>query len=1301
MEPYDYRDTDPHSAKSTYVTYDDRGQVLTVKDALEKLTTVAYDTFGRPKKLTTPIDSSASTPLIQTTETEYDVNDNVMKVIAPNGAPTSHSYDLNDQQEWSILPTNGATGERKVTYAYDDLGRLLQETAPQGNLTSNPDDFVTRYSYDPIGQLTSTVTPFDGRSSYKTTYEYDDVGNLLKVIDPRKNDTPDAEDLTQQRTYDRNHRVVATIDAAGYANRTQYDLDGRVINQFDADGNKKTMVYDPRGKLTSLSVPHTPTNGATVQRVARYVYDENGNQTKVEHPRGVNTPTSATDFLEEVVYDANNRVVQRKSPFDAADVADVAGVLYVAPANTFYEYDPVGNLARQSEPTFATTAATARDWSAFSWFDNGAARTSTDPWGITTTYGLNLLGQQISRTLTSAAGDATRTMLWDYWDDGSLKSRSDTAPLAGLDEVMVDNSDVQNVAAVGTWATASSSATKVGYDYRTHAGAVGSTDTFSWKLRVPSSGTYSVYARCPVGVGMATAATYTVQHSTGSATATANQSACTAQSPWVALGAYTFAEGVDKKVTLAVPATGTVVADAVKLVKAGSGESAKKTFAYDYDVNGQQTAIHDTSSAALIDTYEVRYDGLGRADQIRELKAGAAQRVTTYGYDANSNLSSWFADDQVTPEVDQFAAYTYDVRDMLAKIESAKNPTDAAKKTTTYTYTSRGQRASVVKPNENVVAYRWIEDGLMRSQVEKSKDGKLVSSHALAYDRDGNRTSDVSKVKNADSASAYLEQTASLTYTPDGRLRGVTKTGFNPGAGESYKYDAQGNVTGQTVAGVTTAYTFDRNRLLRATSGATADYNYDPFGRLDTVTAGDKVVERYGYDGFDRIVSNREYDPATGTEKSRKTSVFDPLDRTVEETTTVGATTKTKALSYLGLTDQVVSEETPGTGTVSASYTYGPTGERISQTKSPGGPSEETAYYGLNPHTDVETLTDQSGNATSTYRYTGYGNNDATGFTGKDKSTATAGPEVEPYNPYRFNSKRWDPATSSYDMGFRDYSPGLNRFLTRDMYNGALADLRLGGDPWNTNRYAFAGGNPITGIEYDGHCAIDEATDGCPSEHQDLPEINVAAEPADIQVGHNKIHVDNWYWYKAAWDATEAQVHRERPGIQLPTTDCVNATDRCMGSQWLDIGYFTEELCKQPGIHCGGLESGLQSGLTAAAAAGMLFGAGGRDGGLWSGGSRGGRGPIPNVAPRDYYEQLAMQGAKTQGAGNVIMRNLGDTPRLEANYGSGDWVKMQYTLDDASGKAIRTVHWFRNLDNGMNVEYKFKLDYPQMEPNVR
>ncbi|RZT11688.1 RHS repeat-associated protein, partial [Kribbella sp. VKM Ac-2569] len=112
---------------------------------------------------------------------------------------------------------------------------------------------------------------------------------------------------------------------------------------------------------------------------------------------------------------------------------------------------------------------------------------------------------------------------------------------------------------------------------------------------------------------------------------------------------------------------------------------------------------------------------------------------------------------------------------------------------------------------------------------------------------------------------------------------------------------------------------------------------------------------------------------------------------------------------------------------------------------------------------------------TSTYRYTAYGQADKTGTTGDDAIFDNdPAKTADIVNPYRFNSKRFDGATGTYDMGFREYNPGLNRYLTRDMFNGALQDLALGTDPWNTNRYAFAGGNPINRIELDGHYAIDE-----------------------------------------------------------------------------------------------------------------------------------------------------------------------------------------------------------------------------------
>ncbi len=64
---------------------------------------------------------------------------------------------------------------------------------------------------------------------------------------------------------------------------------------------------------------------------------------------------------------------------------------------------------------------------------------------------------------------------------------------------------------------------------------------------------------------------------------------------------------------------------------------------------------------------------------------------------------------------------------------------------------------------------------------------------------------------------------------------------------------------------------------------------------------------------------------------------------------------------------------------------------------------------------------------------------------------------------------RWDTSSGRYDMGFRNYAPGLNQFLSRDMYDGALGDMQLSTDPFTGNRYTFAAGNPVSNIELDGH----------------------------------------------------------------------------------------------------------------------------------------------------------------------------------------------------------------------------------------
>jgi RHS repeat-associated protein len=156
-------------------------------------------------------------------------------------------------------------------------------------------------------------------------------------------------------------------------------------------------------------------------------------------------------------------------------------------------------------------------------------------------------------------------------------------------------------------------------------------------------------------------------------------------------------------------------------------------------------------------------------------------------------------------------------------------------------------------------------------------------------------------------------------------------------------------------------------------------------------------------------------------------------------------------------------------------------------------------------------VTNEAGNTEATYGYTAYGNNNTALFTGVDKPTA-GDPTAEPYNVYRFNAKRWDQASSGYDMGFRNYSPASNRFLTRDMYNGALADLNLGTNPYTANRYAFGAGNPVSNIEQDGHI-LDDCARGvvsCKTDDRGTWTVDPDANfgPQDDEMGNAHLDED-------------------------------------------------------------------------------------------------------------------------------------------------------------------------------------------------
>jgi RHS repeat-associated protein len=1094
-----YRDYDPNGFPrlitdaldcTTIYRYDDVGNVVTVTDARNKTSTYTYDLFKRPLDTTVPKDQAAGQYIV-TPGPRYDRNDNVVTSTAANGSVTRVAYDEMDQQVGVYAPPDEPGGPDKLTtMVYDAVGNLLSQTEPKGNATpQDPNDFTYRFHYDEVNQLLRATDS----AGNEVTAEYDDVGNLVKQTDGRKNKTPQADDYTTRYVFDANHQVLETIDAAGKSVKTRYDRDGNVVASTDEEGNETLITLDERGMQAEVRSPHRRDDDGSIRYfTTRYEYDQVGNLTRTVNPRGVDTPDEANDFVAETVYDELNRPREEILPYDPRDAEHKTAV------STIYTYDEIGNLAEISAPP--SHGESARDITRQTWYDNGWLRTSTDSWDIRTAYDYTPTGQQSNRTVTSAGGGAERVETWEYYPDGKKKTHSDDGVPVGRNVVVVDNASATRTSAKGDWRTGESEKGFQGSRFR----ATDADDaTFTWRAAVPADGDYEVLVRYPMG--RATDATYTVEHDGGTSTATVDQTKRAGE--WVSLGTYPMS-GVDTQaITLSGKANGTVAADAVQLVRdtRAQVDDENKVFGYRYDLNDNLIELTDSSPDTPMDTLRVAYNGVNLAEKVEEINDGSVSHTTQYRYNENDALTFVDFDGKIS-------LYEYDVRDLVSKVTNKKDANDAGK-VNSFTYTDRGHVARHTKSNGNTVDYTYYLDGLVQRQVEhKKNDGPLVTEHNLTYDANSNRTRDDGRKQNADDHGETIDTDASYTYDPRDRVRKVTKDGAEGQRTEEYKHDDNGNVWDQTIDGTHTAFDYDRNRLVSATTnGQRSDYDYDAFGRLFRVAIGEQQLEKYTYDGFDRKIEHVKGD---GAAAKTTTWTYDPLDR--QQTQKVGD--KTTSFHYLGLSDQVLTEEE--NGELRKSYQYSNDGELLAQVKYNDDGTEEDSVYGYNPHSDVEQVTDDQGDTKSTYGYTAYGKADEQEFSGEDKPDE-ANPDKPEENSYRFNTARHDQSTDTYDMGFRDYSPGLNRFLTLDLYNGALSDLGMATDPWTNNRYTFGAGNPLSQVEIDGHGWFDDAVDWVKDNASDVG--HAALDVAGLVPGIGEAaDLANAAWYAAEGDHANA-----------------------------------------------------------------------------------------------------------------------------------------------------------------------------------
>ncbi len=263
---------------------------------------------------------------------EYDDKRRMVTATVKNGVSFHYTYDDETHRCVRTWGPDGlyelsfeydvearrtvARGEESRVYEWNDKGRMVRETTPDGIVLEerafDQDNYLiadvdgagqgTRYWYDELGQLTRVVDADDhetkleyvyGRPSKRInpdgqvfSFQCDQYGDLTTVRRP--------SGATFSFTRDRRGRVIAIDGPFGRVAAYSYDQHSNLATETDALGRITTFTYDALGRATSRTDP----TGA----VTRVRYDALGRRTLVTHPDGTRT---------QLRYDEMNRVRER------------------------------------------------------------------------------------------------------------------------------------------------------------------------------------------------------------------------------------------------------------------------------------------------------------------------------------------------------------------------------------------------------------------------------------------------------------------------------------------------------------------------------------------------------------------------------------------------------------------------------------------------------------------------------------------------------------------------------------------------------------------------------------------------------------------------------------------------------------------------------------------------------------------------------------------------------------------------------------------------------------------------------
>jgi RHS repeat-associated protein len=443
------------TAATQTVTYDANGYVASRTDWNGNTTTYTNNAHGLPTSLTEGLGSavartvtvaySTAFPHLPATITSAGVTraftyeagtGNPLTVTLTDTTATTAPYATNAQARvwtntWSnfLLATTKTPKGNLTTFGYDASGALTSITDALNHTTTitmhtggglpqvivDPNGVMTALTYDPRQRLmASAVTTAAG--TLTTSFAYDPSGNLTRTT------LPDGSFIAN--SYDAAHRVTQIADALG----------NTVGLTLDALGDRTAVVVKDSGgtprrqhatTFDALGRPLVDTAGAG--QTTTLTYDPNGNALTVtdglshkttrifDALNRLATSTDANGGITTLTYDPHDRITA---------VKDANG------HSTTYVIDGFGEVVGQTSPDTGATV--------YHFDPDGNLTSKLDAAGVTVNMTYDALERLLTRTFPA---DATQnaTYAYDVSNDstgfpvGRLGSRADATGLAAFD----------------------------------------------------------------------------------------------------------------------------------------------------------------------------------------------------------------------------------------------------------------------------------------------------------------------------------------------------------------------------------------------------------------------------------------------------------------------------------------------------------------------------------------------------------------------------------------------------------------------------------------------------------------------------------------------------------------------------------------------------------------------------------------------------------------------------------------------------------------------------------------------------